>query len=82
MLSIKLRRVGKKGQSTFRIIVIEAKSKINGEFIEDLGWVNPHSDRFEIDKERATHWLKNGARPTETAANYLKKMKVELKGRK
>jgi len=77
MLSIKLKMIGKKGQRSFRIIVQEARSKLRGKFIEDLGWYNPHSNQVELKKDRVLYWLKVGARPTETVSQLLKKSKVE-----
>jgi small subunit ribosomal protein S16 len=73
MLAIKLKRIGKKGQAAFRVVVAEAKSKLKGESIEDLGWVNPHTDKFEINKERVNYWIKNGARATETVKRFIVK---------
>lgn len=73
MLAIKLKMIGKKGQRSFRVIVQEARSKLRGKFIEDLGWYNPHSDKFELKKDRVLYWLKVGARPTETVSQLLKK---------
>ena len=78
MLAIKLRRIGKKGQSSFRLVASEARSKATGVFVEDLGWINPHTDKFELNKERITHWLKAGAQPTETARSYIKKSGIEI----
>ena len=69
--------IGKKGQRSFRIIVQEARSKLRGKFIEDLGWYNPHSNQVELKKDRVLYWLKVGARPTETVSQLLKKSKVE-----
>ncbi|MBI2594986.1 MAG: 30S ribosomal protein S16 [Candidatus Colwellbacteria bacterium] len=77
MLSIKLKMIGKKGQRSFRIIVQEARSKLRGKFIEDLGWYNPHSNKFEIKKDRVLYWLKVGAQPTETVSQLLRKNQVE-----
>lgn len=71
MLAIKLRRIGKKGQASFRIVVTEKKSKLQGKFIEDLGWFNPHTNEFNFKKERAEHWLKVGAQPTDSVHNLL-----------
>ncbi len=71
MLAIKLRPTGKKHQRYFRIVVAEKKSKLQGRFTDDLGWVNPHTDTFEVRKERITEWLKNGATPTPSAHNVL-----------
>ncbi len=78
MLAIKLRRVGKKGQASFRLVASEARSKTTGAFVEDLGWINPHTDKFEIKKDRVSHWLSNGAQPTETAKSYIKKSGIEI----
>lgn len=82
MLSIRLRRIGKKGRASFRVVVAEARSKAKSKFVEDLGWIDPHTDKFEINKERVSYWMGNGARPTETAADYIKKSGMEEKGRK
>lgn len=82
MLSIRLRRVGKKGQATFRMVVAEARSKAKSKFIEELGWVDPHTNKFELNNERISYWVGNGAKPTETASDYIKKSGVEEKGRK
>jgi small subunit ribosomal protein S16 len=73
MLSIRLRRIGKKGHASFRMVVAEARSKVKSKFIEDLGWVDPHADKFELSKDRISHWVQNGAKPTRTAAGYIKK---------
>lgn len=77
MLAIKLKMIGKKGQRSFRVIVQEAKAKLRGKFVEDLGWYNPHSNQFEIKKERVLHWLKVGAQPTETMSQLLKKTRLK-----
>jgi small subunit ribosomal protein S16 len=71
MLAIKLKRVGKKHQSSFRLIVTEKRSKISGKYVEDLGWYNPHVDKSELKKERILHWLQIGAKPTDTVFNLL-----------
>ncbi len=81
MLAIKFKRVGKKRQASFRIVVAEKRSKLQGRVTEDIGWFNPHTDAFLIDKERAAHWVKVGAKPTETAWNLLVRSGV-VKGAK
>jgi small subunit ribosomal protein S16 len=74
MLMIKLKRIGKKHQASFRFIVSEKRSKVNGRYIEDLGWLNPKTDELDIKKERVEYWLKNGAQPTDTVHNLLVKI--------
>jgi len=71
MLSIKLKRIGKKNQASFRVVVLEKRSKLNGRYVEDLGFLNPKSDEFNINKERVDYWLKVGAQPTDTIHNLL-----------
>lgn len=73
MLAIKLKRIGKKHQASFRIIVAEKRSKVNGRFIEDLGWFNPRTSQFKLNSERADYWLKNGAQPTLSIRHLLRK---------
>jgi len=76
MLAIKFKRIGKKHQASFRIIVAEKRSKINGRFVEDLGWYNPHTNKSKINMERVSYWTKNGAQPTASIKNLLKKQKA------
>jgi small subunit ribosomal protein S16 len=90
MLAIKFKRVGKKHQASFRIVVMEKRSKLQGRAREDLGWVNPHTKTEEINKERARYWLGVGAQPTPTVWNILvrtgvvegKKIPVHKKSKK
>lgn len=71
MLAIKLQRIGKKHQPSYRLIVQEKREKLGGRSAEDLGWYNPILDKHEIKKERVEHWLKVGAKPTDTVHNLL-----------
>ncbi len=71
MLAIKFRRIGKKHQPSFRVVVIEKRSKLVGKFVENLGWYNPRDKKFDLNKERVDYWLKNGAQPTDSIYNLL-----------
>jgi small subunit ribosomal protein S16 len=71
MLAIKFKRIGKKHQPSYRIIVAEKRSKMSRDCVEDLGWYNPVSKEFKVNKERAEYRLKTGAQPTATAHNLL-----------
>ena len=72
MLRIRLNRVGKKHQSTYRVVVLPQRSKPRGGKVnEDLGWWNPHTGAHQISGERATYWIKNGAQPSDTVHNLL-----------
>ncbi len=84
MLAIKFKRTGKKHQPSFRIIVSEKRSKVSGRFIDDLGWLNPRSHEFNLNKERAEYWLKVGAQATPSVHNlfvrsgFLKDKKIQV----
>jgi small subunit ribosomal protein S16 len=64
MIKIKLSPRGKKHQVTYRIIVSEGKSKVDGKFIDELGFYTPQTKTFQIDKEKLAQWQKNGAQIT------------------
>ena len=69
-----MRRTGSKKRPFFRVVVSEARSKKEGEFIEVLGFYNPRSKPavVEINKQRIEHWIKNGARPSDSVRTLLK----------
>ncbi len=71
MLAIKLKRIGKKHQPSFRVVVAEKRSKLVGRFVEDLGWLNPRTKEFQINGDRAGYWIKVGAQPTDSVHNIL-----------
>lgn len=76
MIAIKLRPVGKKKQITYRIVVLPTKSKLVGKYIDDLGWYNPHTDKFMVDSAKVKKWISNGAQPTATVHNILVTAKI------
>jgi small subunit ribosomal protein S16 len=75
MLCIRMRRTGSKKRPFFRIVVSEARSKKEGEFIEVLGFYNPRNKPavFEVNKDRVAHWVKVGARPSDSVRTLMSK---------
>ena len=75
---IRLRRIGKKKQPQYRLIVAEASSPRDGRFIESIGRYNPRLDPplISVDEERALSWLRQGAQPSDTAKSMLVKTGV------
>src|SRR3989344_7811038 len=71
MIVLKLRRVEKRGQPTFRLIVDEKRHKNRGNATEYLGWYNPRDKKHKFDKEKILSWLKKGAQKTDTVHNLL-----------
>jgi small subunit ribosomal protein S16 len=72
-VKIRLMRVGKKKQPTYRVVVADARSPRDGRFLEILGQYAPRQEPslVSIDGDRALHWLNAGAQPTESAAKIL-----------
>lgn len=77
MLKIKLARFGKSNQPHYRIVVIEGKSKRDGEYVENLGHYAPTQipKVLEINVESYTAWIKKGAQPTETVSSLVERFK-------
>ncbi len=73
MLRIRLRRVGKKKQPMYRIVVADSRSPRDGSFIEVLGHYQPltNPSTIVLDSERARHWLDRGAQPSERVWKIL-----------
>lgn len=72
MLAIRLKRVGKKKDTSFRLIVQEKGRSIqSGNYVERLGHYDPRVDEFTIDAERVKYWLSQGAQPSDTVHNLL-----------
>jgi small subunit ribosomal protein S16 len=76
MLAIRLRRAGSKGRPFYRVVVTESKSARDGRFVEVLGHYNPRTkpESFQVDRDRLAHWLKVGARPSDTVRTLVDRM--------
>ena len=72
-VKIRLMRVGKKKQPTYRVVVADSHSPRDGRFIEIIGQYGPRQEpsHLQIDGERALSWLRNGAQPTEQVQKLL-----------
>lgn len=73
MLRIRLRRVGKKKQPSYRIVVADVRSPRDGRFVDQVGHYNPLTDppTVMVNEEKARHWLGVGAKPTDTVQRIL-----------
>ncbi len=73
-VKLRLMRMGKKKQPTYRVVAADSRSPRNGRFIEIIGTYEPRQDPsvIKIDNERAVHWLQHGAQPTERVEKLLK----------
>ena len=73
-VKIKLKRLGKIRNPQYRIVVADARTKRDGRAIEEIGKYHPKEDPsfIQVDNERAQHWLKVGAQPTEAVVAIFK----------
>ena len=82
MLVIRLFRVGKKNQPSFKIVVTDKKSKPRaGRFVEEVGFYNPLTKEKVLKGDRIKHWISVGAKPSPTINNLLVSEKI-VEGKK
>jgi small subunit ribosomal protein S16 len=72
MLVIRLFRVGKKNQPSFKIVVTDKRRPPRaGRFVEEVGFWNPLTKEKVLKKERIKYWMSAGAKPSDTVHNLL-----------
>ena len=78
MVKIRLRRMGAKKAPFYRVVVADSRFARDGRFIEEIGYYDPTTEPsvVKIDAEKAKQWLDNGAQPTDTVREILKKAAV------
>ena len=72
-VKIRLKRMGKIRAPFYRVVVMDSRTKRDGRAIEEIGKYHPTEEPsvIDIDMDRATYWLSNGAQPTEAVARLL-----------
>jgi len=74
-MAVKMRliRIGKKKQPSYRVIVIDGRSPRDGRYLDQIGRYDPREEPslVEIDNEKAVDWLQKGAQPTDTVRKLL-----------
>ena len=76
MIKIRLKKYGRKGQISYRIVLMVSNSKRDGKAIEELGFYNPRTKETKINLERIKLRLTQGAQPTQTVETLLKKIGI------
>ena len=78
MVKIRLRRMGAKKAPFYRVVFADSRFARDGRFIEEIGYYDPTKEPsvVKIDAEKAKQWLDNGAQPTDTVREILKKAAV------
>jgi small subunit ribosomal protein S16 len=74
MVRLRLRRIGLRGQPTYRIIAADKEAPRDGRFLEILGVYNPRTEpaTIHLDEKRIFRWMRNGAQPTESVEKIFK----------
>jgi len=72
-VSIRLRRTGKRNAPSNRIVVADNRCPRDGRFIETLGTYDPRNKMEKIDLERAEYWISQGAQPSETVGEIMRR---------
>jgi small subunit ribosomal protein S16 len=75
MLRIRLRRTGARKHPSYRVVVADSRLARDGAFVEIIGNYDPmtNPETIVIKEERALHWLRQGAQPSDTTARLLGK---------
>jgi small subunit ribosomal protein S16 len=76
MLKLRLKRIGRKGSPSYRLVIMENTCRRDGRPIEELGYYNPISKKYKFDIDKIQKWLSYGVKPTETALSLLKKAEI------
>ncbi|MBF2098828.1 MAG: 30S ribosomal protein S16 [Gloeomargaritaceae cyanobacterium C42_A2020_066] len=80
MLKLRLKRYGRKGQPSYRIVVAHSTSRRDGRPLEELGYYNPlitdPAQQTQLNVPGLVKWLKQGAQPTPTVRDILKRAQV------
>ena len=73
MVKIRLKRMGKKRKPFYHVVVADARTARDGKIIDKVGTYDPMTtpSTINIDLEKVTTWIKNGAKPTETAKKLI-----------
>ncbi len=74
---LRLKRMGRRHQSFYRVAAVDSRNPRDGRVIEELGWYDPEAKESDkqvsLNRERIEHWLGVGAQPSDTVKNLLKR---------
>jgi small subunit ribosomal protein S16 len=76
MLKLRLKKCGRKGQESYRIVAMPSATKRDGRAVEELGFYNPHTNEANINVLIVKARLAQGAQPTATVQNLLQRASV------
>ena len=82
MLKIRLQRIGRKNDPSFRAVLTDSKNSTkSGKFLEIIGSYNPKAGVVNFKSDRVKYWISKGAQVSDTMHNFLVKEKI-IEGKK
>ena len=77
MVALRLNRQGTKDRPYYKIVAVDSRKRRDGRYIEQIGSYNPMQEgtNFTIDLEKADAWISNGAQPSDTVRDIIRKAK-------
>ena len=76
MLKLRLKRAGRKGSPSYRLVIMEHSSRRDGRPIDEIGFYNPITKQSFFDVSKIEKWMSNGAKPSQSVLNLLLKAKI------
>jgi small subunit ribosomal protein S16 len=76
MLKLRLKRIGRKRAPSYRLVIMENSSRRDGRPVEEVGYYNPVSKQYNLDRPKIKKWLNSGVKPTKTVFYLLKKAEI------
>jgi small subunit ribosomal protein S16 len=76
MLKLRLKRIGRKRLPSYRLVIIENSARRDGRAVEEVGFYDPISKKYNFNTAKIKTWLDCGVQPTKTVSALLKKAKI------
>lgn len=76
MLKLRLKRTGRKRAPSYRLVIMENTSRRDGRPIDEVGYYDPLTKKYNFDSNKIKKWLNYGVQPTETVSSLLKKAEI------
>ena len=79
MLKLRLKKIGRKKQPFFRLVIMESSTRRDGRSIDQVGYYDVLSKKLILNKFKTEKWLHNGVQPTQTVLSLLRKQQFDIK---
>ena len=76
MLKLRLKKIGRKRLPSYRLVIMENSARRDGRPVEEVGYYDPISKKYNFDVNKIKKWLMYGVQPTKTVSALLKKAEI------